>query len=57
MLQPRCPTPFPPDFSAMSRDLSSAFNLDFVTETGQSGGGRARTRPGPQPLAPAPTLT
>ncbi len=26
---------FPPDFSAMSRDLSSAFNLDFVTEIGQ----------------------
>ena len=26
---------FPPDFSTMSRDLSSAFNLDFVTEIGQ----------------------
>ena len=26
---------FPRDFSAMSRDLSSAFNLDFVTEIGQ----------------------
>ena len=27
---------FPPDFSAMSRDLSSAFNLDFVTEIGEA---------------------
>ena len=26
---------FPPDFSTMSRDLSSAFNLDFVTEIGE----------------------
>ena len=27
---------FPPEFSEMSRSLSSAFNLDFVTETGES---------------------
>ena len=25
---------FPPEFSEMSRSLSSGFNLDFVTETG-----------------------
>jgi hypothetical protein len=27
---------FPPEFSEMSRSISSAFNLDFVTETGES---------------------
>ena len=27
---------FPPEFSEMSRSLSSGFNLDFVTETGES---------------------
>ena len=27
---------FPPEFRAMSRNLRSAFNLDFVTEIGQA---------------------
>ena len=26
---------FPPEFRAMSRGFSSAFNLDFVTEIGE----------------------
>ena len=27
---------FPPEFSEMSRSLSSAFNLDFVTDVGEA---------------------
>ena len=27
---------FPPEFSAMSRGLSSAFNLDFLTDVGEA---------------------
>ena len=38
---------FPPEFSRMSDSLSGAFNLDFVTETGEPNGSN--------PLNPTPT--